>query len=138
MTTTENYNLKKPDGEDFYNVQDFNDNADRIDAALKKKPDMDENAVPGHFVAFSADGITDSGKTVTDFLPAGTMPADIGAATAEGLSSLSAAQNTHANDTAKHFSNAEKAKLGKAYTTDDIVVSSAQPTAAEGRIWIKI
>ena len=86
----------------------------------------------------SAGGIADSGKAAADFLPAGTTPADIGAATAQAHSTLSAAQNAHANDAAKHFSAAEKAKLQKAYTTDDIVVSSAQPAAAEGRIWIRI
>jgi hypothetical protein len=32
---TQNYNLKKPVEEDFYNVKDFNDNADIIDQALK-------------------------------------------------------------------------------------------------------
>jgi hypothetical protein len=31
---TENYNLKKPVDTDFYNVQDFNNNADIIDSAL--------------------------------------------------------------------------------------------------------
>ena len=31
---SEHYNLKKPLQEDFYNVDDFNDNADKIDAAL--------------------------------------------------------------------------------------------------------
>ena len=117
MKLTKNYGLKKPDGEDFYNVQDFNDNADAIDAALAAKPDL---------------------PAAADFLPAGTTPADIGAATAQAHSTLSAAQNAHANDAAKHFSAAEKAKLQKAYTTDDIVVSSAQPAAAEGRIWIRI
>lgn len=138
MKLTKNYGLKKPDGEDFYNVQDFNDNADAIDAALAAKPDLPAAAEPGHFAAFSAGGIADSGKAAADFLPAGTTPADIGAATAQAHSTLSAAQNAHANDAAKHFSAAEKAKLQKAYTTDDIVVSSAQPTAAEGRIWIRI
>lgn len=138
MKLTKNYGLKKPDGEDFYNVQDFNDNADAIDAALAAKPDLPAAVEPGHFAAFSAGGIADSGKAAADFLPAGTTPADIGAATAQAHSTLSAAQNAHANDAAKHFSAAEKAKLQKAYTTDDIVVSSAQPAAAEGRIWIRI
>ena len=31
---SEHYNLKKPSQEDFYNVDDFNDNADKIDMAL--------------------------------------------------------------------------------------------------------
>lgn len=38
---TENYNLKKPDRTDFYSVQDFNDNADIIDAALDDKLNKD-------------------------------------------------------------------------------------------------
>ena len=36
---TPNYNLKKPAEEDFYNVKDFNDNADIVDAELKKNAD---------------------------------------------------------------------------------------------------
>ena len=72
MKLTKNYGLKKPDGEDFYNVQDFNDNADAIDAALAAKPDLPAAAEPGHFAAFSAGGIADSGKAAADFLPAGT------------------------------------------------------------------
>ena len=31
---SEHYNLKKPSQDDFYNVDDFNDNADKIDMAL--------------------------------------------------------------------------------------------------------
>lgn len=37
MQLTANYNLKKPEGTDSVDVQDFNDNADIIDAELKKK-----------------------------------------------------------------------------------------------------
>ncbi|MBN1054557.1 hypothetical protein DVW05_04245 [Clostridium botulinum] len=36
MKLTSNYNLKKPDGSDVVNVQDFNDNSDKIDLELKK------------------------------------------------------------------------------------------------------
>lgn len=39
MTTTTNYNLKKPAPEEFYNVADFNANADTIDAELKEAED---------------------------------------------------------------------------------------------------
>ena len=38
-TSTENYGLKKPDQEDFYNVNDFNANADIIDSQLKALSD---------------------------------------------------------------------------------------------------
>lgn len=37
MQYTTNLNLKKPEGTDFYNVDDFNDNADQIDAEFAKK-----------------------------------------------------------------------------------------------------
>ncbi|WP_105176195.1 phage tail protein [Clostridium cagae] len=36
MKLTSNYSLKKPDGSDVVNVQDFNDNSDKIDLELKK------------------------------------------------------------------------------------------------------
>lgn len=39
MKLTSNYNLKKPDGADAVNIQDFNDNADKIDAEIVKKVD---------------------------------------------------------------------------------------------------
>lgn len=38
-TTTENYGLKKPEQEDFYNIDDFNENADIIDTQLKTLSD---------------------------------------------------------------------------------------------------
>lgn len=34
MNTTTNFALKKPEGTDYYNIEDFNDNADTIDEAL--------------------------------------------------------------------------------------------------------
>ena len=44
MQTTSNYGLKKPENTDPVNIQDFNDNADVIDAALKKKLESGGNA----------------------------------------------------------------------------------------------
>lgn len=41
-TYTTNYNLKKPAETDFILVGDFNDNADIIDAELKKRPVVDD------------------------------------------------------------------------------------------------
>ena len=37
MQTTANYGLKKPEGSDVVDIQNFNDNADTIDAELKKR-----------------------------------------------------------------------------------------------------
>lgn len=42
-TYTDNYNLKKPVPEDFADIADLNENADKIDAALKDKADLDES-----------------------------------------------------------------------------------------------
>ena len=39
MQLTPNYNLKKPEGTDPVDIQDFNDNADILDAELNKKAD---------------------------------------------------------------------------------------------------
>lgn len=39
MTTTTNYELKKPESTDFYDVGDQNDNMDIIDGALKENAD---------------------------------------------------------------------------------------------------
>jgi hypothetical protein len=36
MKYTPNYGLKKPEQDDFYNVEDFNENADIIDEKLKE------------------------------------------------------------------------------------------------------
>ena len=41
MKYTENYNLCKPENDDFYNVNQFNENADTIDTELKAH----ENAI---------------------------------------------------------------------------------------------
>lgn len=42
-TYTDNYKLKKPAPEDFVDIADLNENADKIDAALKDKADLDES-----------------------------------------------------------------------------------------------
>lgn len=36
MQETEKYKLKKPDAEDFFNIEDFNENTDKIEQALKE------------------------------------------------------------------------------------------------------
>lgn len=45
-TYTKNYNLKKPAATDFVDVQDLNDNAELIDAALKTKADLTSGKIP--------------------------------------------------------------------------------------------
>lgn len=139
MNTTEKYKLKKPEPTDFYNIDDFNSNADAVDTLLFNRIEKVKSATTGNLVVLESDGsIKDSGKKTSDFLSSTTSPGSIGAATNEEVSDLSTTVSTHINNTEKHFSIAEKNKLSKAYTTDDIVVSSTQPAAVEGRIWIKV
>lgn len=47
MQLTPNYKLKKPEGTDPIDIQDFNDNADLIDAALKKKAESSGGDISG-------------------------------------------------------------------------------------------
>lgn len=49
MQKTENYGLNKPDLEDFYNVEDFNENMDVLDAKMKEiEEKADPEVVQGH------------------------------------------------------------------------------------------
>lgn len=47
MQLTPNYKLKKPEGTDPVDIQDFNDNADLIDAALKRRQNPPVGIYPG-------------------------------------------------------------------------------------------
>lgn len=42
MKHTENLRLRKPEGTDYYDVEDFNENADEIDARVKELMDARE------------------------------------------------------------------------------------------------
>lgn len=42
MNKTTNYELKKPEGTDFYDIDDFNDNMDTIDTELAKKAEASD------------------------------------------------------------------------------------------------
>lgn len=70
MKYTDNYSLKKPDKEDFYNINDFNDNADIIDLEIKAANDkiaahLVERAslsTLGHVNIYTASGILEADK----------------------------------------------------------------------------
>ncbi len=73
MQLTPNYNLKKPEGTDPVDIQDFNDNADLIDAALKKKAESSGGDISGMTVK-TLDDITtefpvpEAGESTKTFL----------------------------------------------------------------------
>lgn len=73
MQLTPNYNLKKPEGTDPVDIQDINDNADLIDAALKKKAESSGGDISGMTVK-TLDDITtefpvpEAGESTKTFL----------------------------------------------------------------------
>lgn len=103
-TYTDNYKLKKPAPEDFTDIADLNENADKIDAALKDKADLDESGklkesqlpslsyIPasqkgaaGGVASLGADGKVPSGQLpAMDYIPSSQK------GTAGGVASLGA------------------------------------------------
>lgn len=73
MQLTPNYNLKKPEETDPIDILDFNDNADLIDAALKKKAESSGGDISGMTVK-TLDDITtefpvpEAGESTKTFL----------------------------------------------------------------------
>jgi len=82
---TANYGLKKPSAEDFYNIEDFNWNADVIDAELAKRAELGEDGrVPA------------AQLPAMDFDPAGSAAA------------VQTALSGHTGDNARHLTAAER------------------------------
>ena len=87
MEYTQNYNLKKPEQDDFYNVEDFNDNADIIDQKLKEIEDKTQNinvtldtswlgsAAP-YSKSVTATGILETDTPIIDVVMSGTYATD--------------------------------------------------------------
>ena len=61
-TYTSNYNLKKPEQNDFYNVEDFNGNMDIVDSKLKEVSQKADGALPES--SYTANDILNKLKTV--------------------------------------------------------------------------
>lgn len=73
MTYTENYHLKKPDGEDFIDIEDLNQNMEAIDAQLKaqaQKAEGDGTKVQEIQVALKEKADLKNGKVPAEQLPA--------------------------------------------------------------------
>ena len=65
MQETEKYKLKKPSTEDFFNIEDFNENTDKIEQALKENAErVEELKAP----SFDDSGTVDGINSFTDFL----------------------------------------------------------------------
>lgn len=65
MNTTTHYNLNKPEINDYYDVDNFNDNADIIDTNLYTAVRRSEQAVRPFANSTSCNGTIEAGATVT-------------------------------------------------------------------------
>ncbi|GEM_PF-5519508 len=68
---TTNYNLKKPFQNEYYNVDDFNDNADILDAVLKEISDTAVKA-KNYYVLIAAADSANAYKAAADYVCDGT------------------------------------------------------------------
>ena len=139
MKYTEELNLKKPGVEDFYDVEDFNQNADVIDSEFKKMKEH-LNQIPEdlqNLLNQKIDKEEGKGLSANDYSQAEkekvatavpqsrkingkTLSADItlSAADVGALSASGTAANT--------------AKLSSA-----IIVATSAPAVQDGKIWLK-
>ena len=91
---TENYNLKKPDRTDFYSVQDFNDNADIIDAALNDKLNKDFSNASGGVIPITSGGTGNSAGYIRTGQKENTSVGSY--ATCEGRNTTASGNDSHA------------------------------------------
>ena len=78
-TYTTNYDLIKPDSEDYYNIEDFNQNADVIDEELKKREDHESNTSNPHQVTAAQVGAAEMEHSHTwENISAGALPVYMG------------------------------------------------------------
>ncbi len=136
---TQNINLKKPEPNDFYRIEDFNDNADIIDAEFEKRAKLPQNITNGNLVLLGSDGtLENSGKKVSDFMLSSVDYSDLGAEKSGEASKVNTQLNLHTGDSSVHVTQELREKIAKMHTTESIVISASQPPLIEGTVWIKV
>lgn len=150
MQTTANLGLKKPEGTDVVNIQDFNDNADLLDTAVAAKETLAGAQAKANTAEANAKGYTDTKIAALIAAAPGALDtlkelADaLGdnpnfATTITNLVATKADQATvvtHLADTAIHATaTAIREDETKALTVE---VRSTDPTTPEvGRLWLR-
>lgn len=105
MKYTTNMGLRKPEGGEYYSIDDFNVNVDTLDAAVSVKANKPFTFIPGNLAAIGVGGnLEDSGKKEIDF------------AAADHNHNAMFAPIEHIKDTSAHVSEEEKAAIA---TVDD-------------------
>ena len=127
MKSTTNYGLNKPESTDFYNVNDFNTNMDKIDAELKKHANHISNKSNPHSVTKSQVGLGNADNTSDKDKPISTATQkalDLKANATDLTSHTSSKSNPH---------NVTKAQigLGNAENTSDLDKPISKAVQAE-------
>lgn len=128
MTETTTLHLKKPDASDFYNVEDFNNNADKVDEAVVQLQTATEGKADKSYVDEQLEGKADKSDIPTK------LPADGGNAdTVDGK---------HATDFAQNFSSwttgAVKTLLLAAKSGFVFVQPNVTGMPVDGKYWFGI
>lgn len=138
MKYTDNLGLKMPDNTDFYNVQDFNDNADVIDKAVQKVEDSQSNVNAALEKKANSADVTEALKGKSDTGHTHDDRYYTEAETNNLLSGKANSSHSHGNATtsaAGFMSAADKAKLdgvaegANKYTHPSYTARTGVPTA---------
>lgn len=150
MDNTPNINLKKPKPEDYYNIQDHNDNSDILDTKIKE---LDADKIGKGMIGQNngVAGVSAQGKITP-------MPsaADVGAVPtsrtinakslstnitlkASDVGAVDASQINVANGVAGIGSDGKLNQVPSAakLSGELFIISATQPPVQEGKIWLK-
>lgn len=121
MKYTANMGLRKPEGGEYYSIDDFNTNVDTLDAAVSAKANKPASFTLGNLTSVGAGGnLEDSGKKPADF------------AGAEHSHDTAYAPISHVSDDAVHVGANEKADIAAVTSkADKSYVDSALSTKAD-------
>ena len=150
MDNTPNINLKKPKPEDYYNIQDHNDNSDILDSKVKE---LDSNKIGKDMIGQNngVAGVSAQGKIhpMPNASDVGAVPisrtintkplstdvtlkaSDVGAIDATLLNVPNGVAGIDSDGKLNQVPSAEK------LSSELFIVSTTQPPVQEGKIWLK-
>ncbi len=150
MTNTPNINLKKPKPEDYYNIQDHNDNSDILDAKIEE---LDANKIGKDMIGKSngVAGVNGNGKItpMPTAIDVGAVPtsrtvnskplstnitlkaSDVGAVDAALVNEPNGVAGLGADGKLNQVPSAAK------ISEELFIISITPPPVQEGKIWLK-
>ena len=122
MEYTANLNLKKPEQDDFYNIENENDNMDKIDTEIAKKADKTEVLTKTNTTAFTPTGdynpatkkyVDDNKTQIADNLTTEDSGKALSAKQGKILNNNKVDKVSGKGLSANDYTNAEKAEVAK-------------------------